>query len=186
MNTMIALKQATWPEHQRLEKHLAIKDRFGNLDGYRTHLARLAAFYAAAEETWASWLTPVLTDFDARRKAALLAQDLSALGGKPATGAAVPQVSDTAAALGCFYVLEGATLGGQYLLPLVQRKLGLSADHGASYLASYGADVSAMWQRFGAAVEAHCQTPQATASAVAAAQTTFIALQDWLCAEEPL
>ena len=184
--TMTALKQATWPMHQHLEKSLGIKDRFSDLARYREHLARLLRFHTAAEKAWAMWLTPALSDFAVRRKAALLMHDLRAVGGVPMTGViTLPVVNDTATALGCFYVLEGATLGGQHLLPLVQRRLGLSAGHGASYLASYGPEVGTMWQRFGAAVEAYCTTPEAAARAVAAAQATFTALEDWLCKENP-
>jgi len=179
---MAAMKKATWPMHQRLEKRLAIKDRFGDLDSYRAHLARLLAFHAAAEAAWGAWLAPALSDFAERRKTALLMQDLAAVGGRPFHGAAiVPAAASTAAALGGLYVLEGATLGGQYLLPLVERRLGLSAGHGASYLASYGPEVAVMWQGFGAAVHAHCLTPEASAHAVAAAQATFASLENCLC-----
>lgn len=185
MRTMAVLKEATWPIHQRLEKRLAVKDRFASLDRYRMHLARLLAFHTAAELAWGRHLTPALSDFAARRKVALLAHDLAAVGGvaldRPAM---VPAASDTACALGCFYVLEGATLGGQYLLPLVERRLGLSSGHGASYLASYGAEVGEMWRLFGAAVQACCPTHEATARAVAGAQTTFAALEACLCKEE--
>jgi len=181
MNVMVSLREATWPLHLRLEKRLAIKDRFSDLDCYRDHLALLLGFYSVAEAEWSASLAPALSDLPARYKTAQLARDLAALGGVPVPGAMVPAVANTAAALGGFYVLEGATLGGQHLLPLVERRLGLSAEHGASYLASYGSDVGPMWQRFGAAVESHCQTAEATESAIAGAQATFQAIEDWLC-----
>jgi heme oxygenase len=183
-SAMAALKEKSWPVHQRLEKRLAVKDRFADMERYRSHLAQLLAFYAAAEQAWGAWLALALDDFDARRKAALLERDLAAVGGRPLQTVPVLAATDcTAAALGSFYVLEGATLGGQHLLPLAGRRLGLSAAHGASYLASYGAEVDVMWRRFGAAVEAHCQTPQACARAVAAAEATFVNLENWLCGE---
>ena len=181
MHVMISLKEATWPVHLRLEKRLAVKDRFSDLARYRHHLALLAAFYAIAETAWDASLAPVLADWPARRKAPLLARDLVAVGGTALAGATVPTATDSAFALGCLYVLEGATLGGQHLLPLVQRQLGLSGEHGASYLASYGNEVGAMWRRFGAAVESHCQDADAGARAVAGAVATFLALEEWLC-----
>jgi heme oxygenase len=94
-------------------------------------------------------------------------------------------VADEVAALGGFYVLEGATLGGQHLLPIVQRKLGLSASHGASYLASYGPDVKEMWRRFSAIVDARCETVQDRQHASATARATFLALETWLCGDAP-
>jgi len=181
MNVMLSLKEGSREAHLRLEKRLAIKDRFAQIDLYREHIARLASFYAVAETQWAAWLEPALNDFPARRKASLLARDLAAVGGAPISGARVPSVTDTASALGSFYVLEGATLGGQYLLPLVERRLGLSALHGASYLGSYGTEVGDMWKRFGVAAQAHCQTDDDIGRAVAAARTTFLAMEDWLC-----
>ena len=181
MNVMLSLKEATWPVHLRLEKRLAVKDRFSELGRYREHLALLAAFYTVAEAEWDAWLAPVLADWPARRKAPLLARDLADVGGTPLARPIVPIATDAAFALGCMYVLEGATLGGQHLLPLVQRQLGLSAEHGASFLASYGTDVREMWRRFGAAVESHCQDAGAGARAVAGAQATFLAMEDWLC-----
>ena len=181
MNVMVSLREATRSMHIRLEKRLTIKDRFSELACYRDHLALLLGFYAIAEARWSEALAPALSDLSARCKTVQLARDLAAVGGTQVPGAIVPAMANTAAALGGFYVLEGATLGGQHLLPLVERRLDLSASHGASDLASYGSDVGPMWQRFGAAVESHCQTADAAGSAIAGAQATFQAMENWLC-----
>ncbi len=181
---MSFLKEVTWDVHLRLEKRLAAKKRFSDLPSYREHLSKLWAFQAAAEDQWAPLLQTVLDDFPARRKAHLLAGDIDAAGGSlPSAAAPVPIAQDGVAALGGFYVLEGATLGGQHLLPIVERKLGLSASHGASYLASYGPDVERMWQLFGAAVTAQCTTPPLRERAAFSARATFLALEQWLCGE---
>jgi len=180
------LKEATWDQHLRLEKRLEIKDRFSETSAYRDHLTRLWGFHAAAEAQWAGFLLGALDDYPARLKAPLLARDIEALGGLPPSAlASVSPVADEVAALGGFYVLEGATLGGQHLLPIVQRKLGLSATHGASYLASYGPDVHEMWRRFSAIVDARCATPEAQEHASETARATFLALENWLCEDAP-
>ena len=88
---------------------------------------------------------------------------------------------DPAAAFGCAYVLEGSTLGGRVLLPLVADTLHLTADHGATFLASYGAEVPAMWQSFSAALDGWCCSLERQSRAVQAAVATFDALADWLC-----
>jgi heme oxygenase len=182
MDIMVSLKETTRDAHLRLERRLDIKNRFSNLSSYREHIAQLLAFHAAAEHAWARWLTPVLSDFPARRKVHLLERDLIAIGGVaiPAVSA-VPDLVDSASALGGFYVLEGATLGTQHLLPMVQRSLCLSGAQGASYLASYGAEVGDMWRRFGASVTAHCQSASACDRAIIGAQVTFQAIEDSLC-----
>lgn len=168
---MSFLKETTWDLHLRLEKRLKIKDRFSGVVLYREHLVRLWGFYAAAEKQWGGLLAVVLDDYPMRRKAPLLARDVEALGGAvPAPLAAVPYAADAVAAL-----------GGQHFLPVVERKLGLSAIHGASYLASYGPDVRLMWLRFREAVEAQCSTPKSKERAGTAGRETFLALETWLC-----
>jgi heme oxygenase (biliverdin-IX-beta and delta-forming) len=181
MSAIGNLKAATWPIHVRMEKRLAVKRLLSDLAEYRELIVRLDAFHKAAEMKWATLLEQALPDFPARRKAQLLASVLKAVGGQPMTGAEVPTVTDVASALGAFYVLEGQTQGGQHLLPLLETRLGLSASCGASFFASYGSDVGAMWQVFAAALETHCNTSEANRSAVAAAVSTFLTMEAWLC-----
>jgi heme oxygenase len=188
MTAIAQLRSATWSSHQRLEKRLDVKARFSSVSAYRAHLERMWGFCAGLEQRLSRHvLGDALTDYDSRRKLPLLARDLEALGVAPDSlrqlprCEAIPACPDVASAFGCLYVLEGATLGGRTLLPLVQERLGLSAAHGAAFLASYGAEVAAMWQRFGATLDAWCCTPERQARAAAAAVATFDALQEWLC-----
>jgi heme oxygenase len=188
MSTVAGLRTATWCSHQALEKRLDIKTRFSTLAAYRSHLERMWGFCAELEQRLEHHLTGVaLPDFEARRKAPLLLNDLRALGADSASldrlprCRDIPSCQDPAAALGCAYVFEGATLGGRTLLPMVQSRLGLTAEHGAAFLASYGGKVTAMWQTFGTALDAWCSIPQRQASATAAAVETFDALSHWLC-----
>lgn len=192
MNAIAILRSATWSSHQRLEKRLDVKTRFSSLFAYRAHLERMWGFCAALEQRVSRQvLGDSLADYDSRRKLPLLARDLVSLGAAPDAMPqlprceAIPACPDAASAFGCLYVLEGATLGGRTLLPLVQERLGLNAGHGAAFLASYGADVAAMWQRFGAALDAWCCTPERQERAAGTAVGTFDALQDWLCGSTP-
>jgi heme oxygenase (biliverdin-IX-beta and delta-forming) len=184
---MMRLRAATWPSHQRLEKGLDVKGRFSNRDAYRQHLQRMWGFCAALEHS----LTPqsfddALPDYEVRRKLPLLARDLEALGASAISVSSLeicPSVlpaSSPEAAFGCAYVWEGATLGGRVLLPLVEQQLGLTAEHGATFLASYGDEVTAMWLKFAAALNAFCGTPDRQAAAAEAAVTTFERLAAWL------
>jgi heme oxygenase len=182
------LRGATWACHQRLEKRLDVKTRFNSLAAYRAHLERLWGFCAELEQRVGPQLSgAVLPDFESRRKLPMLTRDLGVLGTDADRLRSLPRCLDVpacaepAAALGCAYVLEGATLGGRTLLPLVQSRLGLTAEHGAAFLASYGEHVASMWLTFGAALDAWCSTPQRQANAAAAAVKTFDALSDWLC-----
>jgi heme oxygenase (biliverdin-IX-beta and delta-forming) len=189
---MMRLRAASWPWHQRLEKGLDVKARFSGLDAYRQHLQQMWGFCAAMERS----LTPrsfdgALPDYDARRKLPLLTQDLAVLGVSAMSVACItvcPSVPDTsrpAAAFGCAYVWEGATLGGRILLPLVEDRLGLTATHGAAFLASYGDNVTSMWLKFSAALNSFCGMPDRQNLAVEAAISTFDRLANWLYREPP-
>jgi heme oxygenase len=188
VSAMADLRAATWPSHQRLEKRVDVKARFSSLGAYRPHLEQMWGFCAALESQLDEHLfAGALDDLESRRKLPLLTRDLIALGADSRSVEAlprcrsVPECLDTAAALGSLYVIEGATLGGRTLLPQVESRLGLTAEHGASFLASYGENVTAMWRRFGAALDAWCCLPERRARAVAAAVATFDCLDDWLC-----
>jgi heme oxygenase len=187
-SAMAALRAATWPAHQRLERQLDVKTRFSNAAAYRAHLEKMWGFCAAVEPRLGAHLFgDALSDYDGRRKLPLLASDLTALGVAPASVellprcASLPACGDTSAAFGCAYVLEGATLGGRTLLPLVQSRLGHTAQHGARFLASYGEHTLTNWRAFGSALDAWCSTTARAAGAAAAAVATFESLECWLC-----
>jgi len=185
MSALAALREATWPCHQRLEKRIDFKSRMASREAYRAHLEKMWGFYAALEPRLAAGLGgEALADFDARRKLPLLERDLQALGADPALlprCADVPHCADAASALGAAYVLEGATLGGRTLMPVVQSRLGLTPERGAAFLASYGAAVDTMWRAFGAVVERCCPEGPERQRAAASAAATFAALEGWLC-----
>ena len=188
-SAIAALRTATWPSHQRMEKRIDVKSRFATLDAYRSHLARLWGICAAIEARLpADVFGAALPDYPARRKLPLLSLDLVDLGLRMDAiralprCASLPDLPTPAAAFGCVYVFEGASLGGRTLLPLVEARLGLTPAHGARFLASYGAAVNAMWARFGAALDAWCRDEDRRRQAQSAAIATFEALEAWLCA----
>jgi len=65
----------------------------------------------------------------------------------------------------------------------VQQRLGLSAAHGAAFLASYGDDVESRWRAFGAALDGWCAAPDRSARAAEAAVATSGLLEQWLCGQ---
>jgi heme oxygenase len=188
MSAMAQLRSATSSSHQRLEKRLDVKSRFTDLRAYREHLKKMWGFCAALESRLAAdSFGGALPDYDARRKLPLLTHDLVALGESEGGLASLPRCAavaremDAAAAFGCAYVLEGATLGGRTLLPLVQSRMGFTSSHGARYLASYGDNVAAMWRDFGSALDGWCCVAERRHAAMQAAVATFDILGDWLC-----
>jgi heme oxygenase len=182
------LRSLIWASRQRLERRLDIRSRFADRTRYRTYLEGAWGIYAAFEDGLdPRLLEEALPDFESRRKAPLLARDLRVLcrSTDPMAGLArcptLPRCADTSSALGCLYVLEGTTLGGRALLPLAETRLGLDAEFGAAFLASYGSHMSRMSGRFGAALDAWCVTPERLDRAAKAAVDTCNGIGDWLC-----
>jgi heme oxygenase (biliverdin-IX-beta and delta-forming) len=185
MSTIADLRAATWPSHQKLERRLDVKARFSSALGYRRHLEQMWGFCAPLESRIEGYIGAAVPDFESRRKMPLLRRDLLVAGATPTTIDALPRAQpppceETADALGCLYVIEGATLGGRTLLPLVTKSLGLSAERGAEFLASYGDRVEAMWRGFGLALDAWCEDSRRSMRARNAAVATFESLSDWL------
>jgi hypothetical protein len=100
----------------------------------------------------------------------------------PPAGAIVGAMAELRSATA---VCHRRLVGGQTLLPFVERRLGMTAQADARYLASYGADVSTMWSRFGVSLESRCNDATRRALAVRAAVGTFEALEEWLCGAAP-
>jgi heme oxygenase len=86
----------------------------------------------------------------------------------------VPQV------LGCLYVIEGATLGGQIITRHLLANLGLTAQAGVAFFAGYGAETGPRWQAFGAMLRGGAQRWGGEEEIVASANTTFETLESWL------
>lgn len=191
MDSAIAeLRTATWPLHQRLEKRIDFKARVANVAAYRSHIERMWGFYSSLEPGLASGVfDDALGDYEKRRKIPLLTRDLIALGAEASALSRlprcpnVPDCVDASAAFGCAYVLEGATLGGRSLMPLVEARLGVTGERGAAFLASYGDAVGEMWRAFGAALNQYCADAGRRSRAAEAAIATFSALEVWLCGE---
>jgi heme oxygenase (biliverdin-IX-beta and delta-forming) len=191
MSAIAELRTATWSAHQRLEKRIGFKARLETFGAYRAYLESMWGFYAAIEPGLISGdLREWLPDCEVRRKVPLLERDLVALGAPSSClellprCQSVPASDDAASAFGCAYVLEGATLGGRSLLPLVETRLGLRPECGAAFLASYGEAVQARWQSFGEALERCCAAERQRVRAAATARATFSALERWLCGAE--
>jgi heme oxygenase len=189
---MTQLREASWSCHQRLERRLDVKVRFAQREAYRAHLESMWGFCAALEQRLdQARLGEALSDYALRRKLPLLSRDLMTLGvaceiiERLPRCARLPACTDISGAFGCAYVLEGASVGGRTLLPLVQERLGLTALQGASFLAGYGEATAAKWRAFGDALDAWCASATRATAAASAAVATFEALEGWLCGDAP-
>lgn len=184
------LKAQTRAEHTAIEGALDLMRDDLSLAHYRRLLELYFGFYAPVEARLADVLSAVPLgglDFETRRKLPRLRADLDVLGGPAADTlavcAALPPLHTPAQALGCLYVLEGATLGGLVIGGHVRRTLGLTPDSGARFFHGNGARTVEMWRSFRAALAGFAANPEtATVTAdvvVESANGTFRSLRHW-------
>ena len=153
------LKDATTADHQRLDAHPRLQALLApGLPNaiYGALLHALLAWYTPLElhliNRLDSWRVPLA--LDRRRKTGLLERDLRVLGlgdhlTELAPDAALPMLDCRPAALGCMYVLEGATLGGQMIARQLQQNAGMTITTGSAFFHSYGPEVGSLWHAFG-------------------------------------
>jgi heme oxygenase len=182
------LKHGTQAHHARAEASLPLMDEGLTVERYRRMLARLLGFHAPLEQrlAGADWRRIGL-DPARRRKSPLLVADLRALTLTDAQIAALPRCEDLpearglSSALGCLYVLEGATLGGQLVRRHVAARLGLGPQNGCAFFAAYGDAVGPMWREYQQRLATLVDGGEAAADEVVdAARQTFDALTRWL------
>lgn len=186
------LRSATAPAHERVEGRL-FPSSLDDLASYRGMLAVLLTLHEPLEHAFAAepGFADLGIDLDERRKVSSLRHDLAGLDARlavpeprpaPALTAAAPAVPPTPltslpAALGAFYVLEGSTLGGRFLLPEVRARLG---DVPTSFFAGYGDRTGRMWKQTRTAlvrgVTEAPHPPSAERALVAGADATFTRL----------
>lgn len=182
-----SLKAGTQQEHQQLEDRLDLFNRVTDLAAYRRLLEGFFTLYEPLEEALAGAVNwhALGWDFETSRKTAWLAQDLLRLGAEPAGLDALPRCQDlpplTSAshAVGCLYVLEGSTLGGQLITRRFSSTLGTTPDQGGRFFAGYGEETVPHWRAFGAWVRS-VEDQLDEAEATTAAKAAFVSFDQWL------
>ncbi|HEU4454809.1 MAG TPA: biliverdin-producing heme oxygenase [Longimicrobium sp.] len=188
MSILATLKERTQPHHERVEANLGVMDPGLTRDAYRVLLARFRGFHLPVErrlDALAAWEALGLRA-DERRKTSWLEADLRALGmdedalARLPVCSALPALETVDHALGCLYVLEGATLGGAFISRHLARTLGIDAGSGGAFFASYGERRGPMWKSFGRALESYVERRGGEEEILAGARDTFITLDHWL------
>lgn len=182
------LKQQTRSDHTRLEaingmpatraEYVALLESFY---GYVAAWERKLAEHVAAED-------PLRQN---REKTAWLEADLAHFNYAPADRDNLPLCSDLPSTasrehiLGACYVLEGSTLGGQFIARHLERSLGLTDGQGYRYFRSYGGDVGAKWNAFREELVRHSSL-DADPTIIAGARDAFEKLARWFAARRAL
>lgn len=187
---LLALKQGTRIYHDALERKMTPLLGTLSIHTYINLLQKLFGFYKPLEERIAAlpaWHS-VSVDLERRQKAPLLARDLLWLKVSPSQLSqltwceSLPEVKSLTEALGCLYVLEGATLGGQIISRHLKKNLALNEDRGCAFFCSYGDEVGLMWRSFRNTLSSYCSEYGRTEEeqVVKSACQTFVSLDYWL------
>lgn len=189
-----ALRNATSDYHGKLEAAIDWMGAFESFQAYRDLLERFARVVPPLEVAIAQQLacTPP-PDFEPGVRTAWLESDLAAMTAFLAareprvvtehTGLAPSSetrpsldfsyIDSASAAIGALYVLEGSSLGGQFLSRQLQERLQLTAAEGGAYFNGYGANTGKHWQAFRHWANEQLVRARGTPCAVEAAKLTF-------------
>ncbi|MFQ1000696.1 biliverdin-producing heme oxygenase [Modestobacter sp. SSW1-42] len=185
------LRTETAAEHQAVEDTLDLLSPTLTRDRLVDVLTRMHGFWLAAEASLDAWARDepadaAGVDWPRRRRAALFAADLAALGAAgPTPQPALPATVGTDAALGRMYVLEGSSLGGVFIDRHLATLPQLAAVGRLSAFSPYGEQTGAMWHAFRTATRARIADGGNADRLVAAARETFGALAGWCGAPSP-
>jgi len=182
------LKEATGLSHAALESRLPLLDARMSQGRYRQLLQLFLGYYEPLEAKLLAlphW-DAIGFDYAERRKTPQLVQDLLVLGDTPESleGIArckeLPTLASQGQLLGCLYVIEGATLGGQIITRHLHANLGLRPSSGAAFFDGYGAQTGSQWKAFCAMLSATAGKTGSQDNILASANQTFETLDNWL------
>jgi len=181
------LRQQTSERHTATESRLPLVDPALSRAGYAEIVERIYGFYLPLEARLlaAPFWNEIGFEIEARRKVSRLEWDLQKLSEDAGLTrlprcAELPEIVSPAQALGCLYVVEGATLGGQVITKHLQKNLGITPETGGAFFAGYGAETGSRWQEFGAMITAQAERLGQDDVIVASANRTFATLEHWL------
>jgi len=182
------LKESTRERHAALEDQLPLLDPQLSRENYHQLLGRFYGYYAPLETQLLAlpWWDKIGFAYTDRHKTPRLEQDLTALGETSGTLTLLPRCQDLPEAaslsnlLGCLYVIEGATLGGQIITRHLQATLGLTPETGAAFFNGYGAQTGAQWQTFCTMLTDLAERTGGDEEIIATANRTFETLGQWL------
>lgn len=149
------LKQTIQKAHQELDKQPILSALQGDVsvEEYGNALAALHGFYANVEKNVMTFFAneTIFFDYQSRLKTPLLEHDLKMLGKTPfVPKIEFPTPKNVAELVGMIYVLEGSTMGGQFLAQKIGNKFPIH------FFTGYGANTAQKWQEFWAFANSVC------------------------------
>lgn len=195
------LRNATSDYHRKLEAAIDWMEAFQSYASYRGLLERFARIVPPLEQAIAGQLaSEPPPEFDASVRTRWLNADLTAVNAlmaesgwlsaskraedglreanAPSSAEALTArdfeyIDSPATAIGALYVLEGSSLGGQFLSRQLHDRLQVTPANGGAYFAAYGAATARHWHAFRNWANSQLVDNHSTRRAADAAQLTF-------------
>jgi heme oxygenase len=184
----LLLREETSALHHVVEQGLGLPRRIATLDLYRSCLTSFYRIYRPLEAClgrFDQW-RDISIDLSDHVHTPRLAADLQTLGLSPlaladAPSECLPALGSFSAALGALYVVEGSTLGSQFIWRHVSTLLGEQIAGADSFFYGRGALTGARWNQFRAALDTYgILHPQLQQEVVRGATVTFQAIGGWM------
>lgn len=183
---LMRLKNDTRTLHDHIERTVHLEAGVPSPGEYRQLLASFYGYYEPVERRLGEFDWDALGfGWNARRKAPLLERDLRDFGESSGTLRNLPRcrelppLDSIPKALGCLYVLEGATLGGHVIVQRLQMS-GRGRMLPTAFFSSYGENLVAMWQSFRTYLSNYVAASSDDDVIVEAACETFRTMDCWL------
>jgi heme oxygenase len=176
------LKQETEADHHNVEGAVPLMHQGLNIAEYVQCLQRIYGVVTAWEERAAAiapeWLRPTLL---ARQRRPLLEQDLAWFGvtEEDDRRPTLPEMNTLPSLFGTMYVMEGSTLGGQFIARHVEAALHLSEGRGNSYFRGHGSQTGPLWKEFTEMLTLRIPDQQ-TDAVVVSAKAMFSTFGTWM------
>ena len=175
------LKARTAHQHQQTEDGVDLMRDDFSLAEYKNLLVRFYAFYKPYEEKMrdAQAKHPIDFNYQERLNTPKLFNDLKNLGMTESEISGIETFKDLPALdspekiFGSLYVIEGSTLGGQYISRHLKEKFDLDETNGIAFFSGYGKDTGKMWKAFRAAITAFAETSESHEEIIKSANATF-------------
>ena len=181
------LKLETQSSHFALESHIDLIHRLKTVADYRKILEAFYGLISPMETRIGAHkadLAPWIPDIEDRMRTGALRRDLQVVGNSSPQDlplAEVPSYASVAEQIGCLYVLEGSTLGGQLISRHVNSVTGFAPGRGCDFFSGHGGATGEMWQRFRNSIEAYASArPSEQPAVIESALRTFQTFDAWM------
>lgn len=183
----VELRARTASLHEQVENVLGLPGAIRTRADYASWLARFLGLYEPLERSLATFPRWKASGFElpSRSQSSRVAADLTALGTVPGTvprapPALLPELPTFAHAVGVFYVLQGARVGGRLILRDLETRIGPEVSGATRFFGGQGDAAGPTWQDVRVALDDFGREhPQRRDQVVSGAQRTFRTMLAW-------